>query len=282
MSSWRQQYNATVEALKNNIRIVDLPDLGNKSQILYVLSKLPHWVHHLTIDKHEGVESEVFEIQLVDNINDPNMEDYQRCMSLLANGNAVDHDEYSKFIRYWIDNVEESKLRSTYTSLNTIKTELEHGQIPNDIPALKKILAIEPYSYTKLKITELLIVNNCDIGINCKKFITKTQVLHNWGYGERCYTEFLLWNVIVASNLFITLRFDTFVKLTGYDKSELVDGVCKLLLGKKIIANVDLVDNIITFPVNKIDLQAEINGFFKKTVPEALERDWDALLAGHV
>lgn len=261
----RAEYNRIVEEIKRGSVLADQTE--GRIEVLCLLKSIPSSVNNINISPDIDVNTNniciSFEFELLNSTSDALVE---KCLDLLQ---ICDTDEYAKFLIYRLHAIYDSKLDTISSSqvyLNTIKSILEKdtGYIPTDILRLKKVLLSAPYSYTKQKIVEKL-QDKVDIGLHSLKFTPIDE--------EFC-DEIISWNIVVASNRFVTIRFDTFMALTGINESQLLHNVCKLAAEKKIVVQIDQVGKVLSFPLNKVDLQHELNNFFKVYLPNTLEQNF--------
>lgn len=265
MCGLRDDYNNVVAGMKKGT--LKHEHMKKESEVLCLLNSVPPYVHGVDmlsfIDTNSMAPGTSFEFEL---LNSTSFNLAEKCLELLR---ICDTDEYSKFIIYRLHIIYDAQLDSITSPqayLNTMNSILGqdgsgYGYIPTNLSRFRKMLISAPYSYAKQRIVEKL-QDRVNLGLQTCKFTPIDNEFRQ---------ESINWNIIVASNRFITIKFDTFISITGITELELLQSVSKLAMDKKIVVKIDQVGKVLTFPLNKIDLQHELNNFFKAYLPNALE-----------
>ena len=156
-----------------------------------------------------------------------------------------------------------------------------------------KSFLLEPYGYFKKSIIKTFIDSHQFELLNllCDDTLLDYDKIRNEAIKLVSFSEdelstvklnIIQLNIIYISNVYKTIRFDKLFELldisSNDEKDLIIDEILKLKLNGKLIVKINQVDEILYFPLNDTNLKSDLNEMFTTTLPQVLERDWDALM----
>lgn len=229
-------------------------------------------------------------------------------------------DKWSAYLTASYQLINEGLLDSSPANAPLLLWYNSKSDILSLIPLFTKSLLLEPYGYFKNSILQklrLYFVNqnkfeamgkqldpNCPITkilryLAFDKFFTlspssgagllllsiQSELAIDDSLYQRIFNNLIDLNIIFASRKFSSIRISTLLTLfqlheTEYTLSQLIDAVSNLSRDMKVVVRIDQCDEILSFPLLQKRESKTLDSLFAHILPQALERDWDKLMAG--